>query len=694
MAVPLYTLQLKQKILSGRVTIGKYDGSHSCITAATTGDKVMIHSPHLRDRELSMLNVNQVVSAISAGKLNPNEEKDILVIGTQSTLLAYHVENNTDLFYKEVTDGANVVVIGKLGNINTPLAIVGGNCSIQGFDWQGNDPFWTVTGDNVRSLSLLDIDHDEQNELIVGSDDFDLRVFKEDALVNEISETEAITSLVALKDNKFAYSLANGTVGVYDKLNRAWRVKSKNAPVCLSSYDIDGDGVPELITGWSNGKVDARNSRTGEVVFHDVLGHGVAGLVTGDYTMSGKSQLIACSVQGEIRGYDSSSIPRDTVQHGEVMRELFSKKQALLSELKNYTSDPSGTGIPANTRLLTEISVSFGSNVHSAGHVVVSLSTNNLTVIRSATVFAEGIFEGETFVVHPRIDQVTHHLDVPLVPPKDTPLDIHIRAFVGSSATKSQFHVFEVTRQLPRFSMYNLANPVSKVIPDSFVTFRLNEKPLRLESWQSQNFLVNSNSEERGGEGPSSAEWRISLTSLRDGSMLQLKYESGTMTIATPHMSIAADIIQSLAQFFNLTTIQSFAEFPNIYLNLRDQLNKVEELQQNAAKMSANVADTANIVRGLIVQAEDSRLLQYMKDLRECYSHLQQVNSDLIRNYSLRSANHKELLQTLRNINAIVQHASRLRVGKAKNDVAGLCRTAIATKNINLLIKTIKTGEA
>lgn len=58
--------------------------------------------------------------------------------------------------------------------------------------------------------------------------------------------------------------------------------------------------------------------------------------------------------------------------------------------------------------------------------------------------------------------------------------------------------------------------------------------------------------------------------------------------------------------------MQSFAEFPNIYLNLRDQLNKVEELQQNAAKMSANVADTANIVRGLIVQAEDSRLLQYM----------------------------------------------------------------------------------
>lgn len=35
-----------------------------------------------------------------------------------------------------------------------------------------------------------------------------------------------------------------------------------------------------------------------------------------------------------------------------------------------------------------------------------------------------------------------------------------------------------------------------------------------------------------------------------------MKVESGIMTIATPHMSIAADIVQSIAQTFNMDVVQ------------------------------------------------------------------------------------------------------------------------------------------
>lgn len=55
----------------------------------------------------------------------------------------------------QVADGANAIVLGKLGNIQTPLAIVGGNCALQGFDYEGNDQFWTVRRSMHFTLSLL-----------------------------------------------------------------------------------------------------------------------------------------------------------------------------------------------------------------------------------------------------------------------------------------------------------------------------------------------------------------------------------------------------------------------------------------------------------------------------------------------------------------------------------------------------------
>ena len=98
----------------------------------------------------------------------------------------------------------------------------------QGFDHEGNDPFWTVTGDNVTSLTMMDYNSDGKNELIVGSEDYEIRVFAGDEILTEITETEAVTALVPVQDGRFGYALANGTVGVYEKTTRWWRIKSKN----------------------------------------------------------------------------------------------------------------------------------------------------------------------------------------------------------------------------------------------------------------------------------------------------------------------------------------------------------------------------------------------------------------------------------------------------------------------------------
>lgn len=53
------------------------------------------------------------------------------------------------------------------------------------------------------------------------------------------------------------------------------------------------------------------------------------------------------------------------------------------------------------------------------------------TIIRAVLIFAEGIFEGESHVVHPSAQNLSGCVRVPIVPPKDIPVDLHIKAFVG-----------------------------------------------------------------------------------------------------------------------------------------------------------------------------------------------------------------------------------------------------------------------
>lgn len=37
---PVFSFNLNQKTSESKVTIGKYDGTHACLTAATSADKV------------------------------------------------------------------------------------------------------------------------------------------------------------------------------------------------------------------------------------------------------------------------------------------------------------------------------------------------------------------------------------------------------------------------------------------------------------------------------------------------------------------------------------------------------------------------------------------------------------------------------------------------------------------------------
>ncbi|XP_045438801.1 Bardet-Biedl syndrome 2 protein isoform X2 [Pipistrellus kuhlii] len=688
MLLPVFTLKLRHKINSRMVAIGRFDGTHPCLAAATQAGKVFIHNPHTRSQhfsaprvlqsplesDVSLLNINQAVSCLTAGVLNPELGCDALLVGTQTNLLAYDVYNNSDFFYREVADGANAIVLGTLGDISSPLAIIGGNCALQGFDHEGKDLFWTVTGDNVHSLALCDFDGDGKKELLVGSEDFDIRVFKEDEIVAEMTETEIVTSLCSVYGSRFGYALANGTVGVYDKTARYWRIK-----------------------------VDARSDRTGEVIFKDNFSSAIAGVVEGDYRMDGHIQLICCSVDGEIRGYlpglaEMRGNLMDTSVEQELIRELSQKKQNLLLELHNYEenakaewSSPLNEAdgqwgiIPANTKLHTALSVNLGSETRAA-HTELCISTSNDTIIRAVLIFAEGIFLGESHVVHPSIHNLSSSICIPITPPKDVPVDLHLKTFVGYRSS-TQFHVFELTRQLPRFSMYALTSPDSASQPLGYVNFTIAERAQRVFIWLNQNFLLPEDTDIQN------APFQVCFTSLRNGSQLYIQVKlNGEITVKTDDIDLAGDIIQSLASFFAVEDLQVEADFPVYFEELRKVLVKVDEYHSVHQKLSADMADNSNLIRSLLVRAEDARLMRDMKTMKNRYMELYDLNKDLLNGYKIRCNNHTELLGNLKAVNQAIQRAGRLRVGKPKNQVITACRDAIRSNNINTLFRIMRAG--
>jgi Bardet-Biedl syndrome 2 protein len=87
--------------------------------------------------------------------------------------------------------------------------------------------------------------------------------------------------------------------------------------------------------------------------------------------------------------------------------------------------------IPANTQLQTSLHVNPGSeNVQPS--VELAIATSNEMIIRAVMIFAEGIFDGECHVVHPTQSNLSNNLQVSIFPPRDYPVDLHIKACVGT----------------------------------------------------------------------------------------------------------------------------------------------------------------------------------------------------------------------------------------------------------------------
>lgn len=700
--------------MPGMVTVGRFDGRHPSLACATTKDNVVVHSPHSTTddgiHEQRQLSVNHKISALTSGnlalsrleELNHPPNRDMLFVGQTASLLAYDVEKNADIFFKDISDGVNDIVVGPIPGVKNDVAIVGGNCSIQGFTYEGEESFWTVTGDNVTCLALRAA-ADNTNQLLVGSEDYQIRIFSQEEVIHEVTESDVLRCLAPMAGAHYGYALDNGTCGVYNNAMRLWQNKSKEKAVSMCSFDLNNDGVPELVTGWNGGHFDVRNQETGELVYKDEFGSDIAKVLATDFRGDGTLQLVACSVDGELRGY----VPPEAAVDGGVgvfqsraadvsLLKLQEQKQMMLAELAVFEANTktiasgqtSGATIPVDTALGCTVS-----HAPEQKCVRLSLFTNNDTLIKCAMIFAEVLFEGESYTIF--AEHPSNLMDVPLQPQKNVECQVLLKIVVGHRSTV-QDHVFEVQYTLPRFALFKLATSTADLeMPTSSVTFRFSERINRVALWMNQAFNLDKNVEIAGLAACMTQEQLdTTFVNVFNQCVVRIKanVKTGQMTILCDDMDVAGDVIQDLCNYLKIEDLDSVADFPAELDTFRQTVQNVEEHNAIRLKLSAEIADGSNTIKTLIIRAEDARLLDDMKAMRQMYGQLFDFNRELIGEYTKRNNNHAELLRCLKLVNAMIQKSARLRNGKPKSNLIAVARKAIKDNNMPSLFKIITRG--
>ena len=141
--------------------------------------------------------------------------------------------------------------------------------------------------------------------------------------------------------------------------------------------------------------------------------------------------------------------------------------------------------------------------------------------------------------------------------------------------------VFELTRQLPRFSMYELiARPedTSGIPNDCGVVFEIAERPQRVALWLNQSLLL-SDELEVAEDGPNSGFIEIWLRSLRDNGIHCFRASNtGKASVQTQDPAFAGDVVQSLASYLGIRELTSEARFPEEENKLAEALERIKGL--------------------------------------------------------------------------------------------------------------------
>lgn len=714
----LYHFDLQNEVANSQAYLGKLDQSSKCLGYVTVGGKINVFAPAPASSEslpaeystsTQTLNINKAITCMCFGYTGESEN-DLIFVGSETSLICYDIKINKTIFDKDIMEGVYCMVYGMYSNYPKPLCIVGGNCSVTGIDADGEDKFWTVLGGNAICMTLVDVNEDGLNELVVGTDDFAIRFYQNENVINEINENTKIINVAVIEGFKFVYALENGTIGLRLAADRIWKSKENGYATSILVKDFNRDSIDEILCGWSNGKVQLISQDKGKVLVQIEIKQTLSRILYGSFSPNESEHLIVLSEKGEVYGYcysdevkddlvQTTYISKDKNVSPEELREynaLIKQRSELMEKIIDISiKDSNKTKInsPKDEIVLpknTQVKIDLQSNNENKCADLIIESTPEGTVIHSVIIMSEQIYQGESYVNFPATE--TNKIVIQIKTKKDLKINLHIKVLVGKSYYLNDYQVFEFNKIIPKYCFYILLRDEIAYKSDLLqgLSFEFNDRIDRLILWLEEYFNIAKKELEsfRSGE----YEYKIRFMSLRTEKVLQISAKRNQLCIFTEEIELAGNILQDMCIYFKINDLNTSINYVEVVKGISGPITKIHQLDMERNQFSINMTEIITFIKDLFVKAEDNRLLDNIMGFKEYFRKINVKNLELLDEFDKRTQTYEQLLQNLKAVNEIIQMFSNLKVGKYQNEMVNQCRNCIRKKNYQLLIKIISTG--
>ncbi|OAF67240.1 Bardet-Biedl syndrome 2 protein [Intoshia linei] len=636
--------------------------SHSCINfqknviyLAHVIENNEINVVEIGETEILKLHIFKIDNSIISLCIEQFSQDFILFVATKSNLFYYDLSNKSILQNISVPDGINNMIFGEIKDSN--LILVGGNCTIAGFDENGMEIFWTITGDNVTCMDLIQKLPDSNYNLIVSSEDYDIRVFKNDEIDIEINENEMVLIVCTLsKPAYFAYS-SNSFIGVYIGSIKIWSDSINEKVVLLRSID-----EPVFIVGYKNCIVEIRSIENGEIMNSCNVGLNSSAnlmnlfihLCKDDDNTNDEILIKIIFSDGTVNDYHLS---RKNIHESLEVSDVSTQEKILPVFDKDIY-------YMQNDQVIRKLSfVQDGSDSE-------IFSNNNLNNCCKCKIYSQ--------------NDVTCEIEVSI--------DL-------AEATMELLDPYKENIRLPKFVMYRpiFLNAVNEYQPNLkkneiyFTTFVWNINFEELTKWLSENFIISSKEFLKNTDNSCNVCFESSRIDEKIYLYMNFNFDNDKIFIYTNSIILSGKVVQSFSNHFKINDINSTAFF-NEFTLLEKYMYDAKKIQLNRSLNNQNTLKNLTKIPEFLIESDLAIDMQNMVHLRSIYNQIKDISLNFIYKQQENVQCNQEYINLAKTIKQILHYSSRLRVGSFTSNIISKSKIFIKDNNIEKLLLLLKNG--